>query len=128
MKTASLNTDEYLNSLWTIAHKHMPTSTPRLSPSTYFVVKQRGCCSRFIFTALEIAGVIDTSDNPEPLGVSVDPSAADAFWSVFLRSLKPRGRGTRLFKTKPHERLEAAPAKSRRNINKARGTNIFLAL
>ena len=60
----------------------------------------------------EVAVAVNTDGVREVLGMALNPSEAEIFWSDFLRSLTRRGRrGVELVIPDAHEGLKAAAAK-----------------
>lgn len=77
--------------------------------ATYVKVRQAG---RIISVAVIVAVGANTDGRREVLGLDVDPSEAETFWTEFLRSLARRGlRGVELVISDAHEGLKAAAAR-----------------
>jgi putative transposase len=77
--------------------------------ATYVKSREAG---RIVSKAVIIAVAVNTEGVREVLGMAVNPSEAETFWSDFLRSLTRRGlRGVKLVISDAHEGLKAAAAK-----------------
>jgi putative transposase len=77
--------------------------------ATYVKSREAG---RIVAKAVIIAVAVNTEGVREVLGMAVNPSEAETFWSDFLRSLTRRGlRGVKLVISDAHEGLKAAAAK-----------------
>src|SRR6202043_1699798 len=77
--------------------------------ATYVKARRDG---RIVAKAVIIAVAVNTEGVREVLGMAVNPSEAETFWSDFLRSLTRRGlRGVKLVISDAHEGLKAAVAK-----------------
>jgi putative transposase len=77
--------------------------------ATYVKVREGG---RIVSVAVIVAVGVNTDGRREVLGLTVGPSAAEPFWTAFLRSLMRRGlRGVKLVVSDAHEGLKAAVAK-----------------
>ncbi|SRR5260221_4539066 len=67
---------------------------------------------RIVAKAVRIAVAVNAEGVREVLGMAVNPSEAETFWSDFLRSLTRRGlRDVKLVISDAHEGLKAAAAK-----------------
>jgi len=67
---------------------------------------------RIVSVAAIIAVAVNTRGRREVLGLELDPSEAETFWTDFLRSLTRRGlRSVKLVVSDAHEGLKAAAAK-----------------
>src|SRR5208283_1739363 len=76
---------------------------------TYVKSREAG---RIVSKAVIIAVAVNTEGVREVLGMAVNPSEAETFWSEFLRKLARRGlRGVKLVISDAHEGLKAAAAK-----------------
>jgi len=77
--------------------------------ATYVKSREAG---RIVSKAVIIAVAVNTEGVREVLGMAVNPSEAETFWTDFLRSLTRRGlRGVKLVISDAHEGLKAAAAK-----------------
>jgi len=77
--------------------------------ATYVKVREAG---RIVSVAVIIAVAVNTDGVREVLGMAIEPSEAEPFWTGFLRSLTRRGlRGVKLVISDAHEGLKAAAAK-----------------
>ena len=77
--------------------------------ATYVKVRRAG---RIVSVAVIVAVGANTEGRREVLGLSVGPSAAEPFWTAFLRGLASRGlRGVKLVISDAHEGLRAAIAR-----------------
>ena len=77
--------------------------------ATYVKSREAG---RIVSKAVIIAVAVNTEGVREVLGMAVNPSEAETFWSDFLRSLTRRGlRGVKLVISDSHEGLKSAAAK-----------------
>ena len=77
--------------------------------ATYVKVRQSG---RIVSVAIIIAVAVNSDGRREVLGMDIGPSAAETFWTAFLRKLARRGlRGVKLVISDAHEGIKAAVAK-----------------
>ena len=77
--------------------------------ATYVKVRQNG---RIVSVAVIIAVGVNSDGRREVLGMAIDPSEAEPFWTEFLRSLARRGlRGVKLVISDAHEGIKAAVSK-----------------
>ncbi|MBO0766217.1 MAG: transposase [Hyphomicrobiaceae bacterium] len=75
--------------------------------ATYVKVREAG---RIVSVAVIIAVAVNTDGRREVLGLEVGPSAAEPFWTSFLRSLTRRGlRGVKFVNSDAHEGLKKGP-------------------
>lgn len=79
------------------------------SDAIYVKSRQAG---RVVSVAVIIAAAVNTEGVREILGAATGPSAAEPFWTAFLRGLSRRGlRGLKLVISDAHERLKAVASK-----------------
>jgi putative transposase len=77
--------------------------------ATYVKVRQNG---RIVSVAVIVAVGVNSDGRREVLGMDIGPSAAETFWSAFLRKLARRGlRGVKLVISDAHEGIKAAVSK-----------------
>ena len=77
--------------------------------ATYVKVRKN---NRIVSTAVIIAVGVNTDGRREVLGMDIDPSEAETFWTEFLRKLRRRGlRGVQLVISDAHEGIKASVAK-----------------
>ena len=77
--------------------------------ATYLKVGQGG---RIVSVAAIIAVAVNTDGRREIIGLAIDPSEAETFWTEFLRSLKSRGlAGVKMIISDAHTGLKAAIAR-----------------
>jgi len=75
---------------------------------------------RVVSVAALIAMAVNTDGVREILGVATGSSAAEPFWTEFLRGLTRRGlRGVKLVISDAHEGLKAATSKVLKNTSSA---------
>jgi len=77
--------------------------------ATYLKVRQSG---RIVSVAVIVAVGVNSDGRRKVLGMAIDPSEAEPFWTEFLRSLARRGlRGVKLVISDAHEGIKAAVSK-----------------
>ena len=77
--------------------------------ATYVQVRESG---RIVSVAVIVAVAVNSDGRREVLGMDIDPSEAETFWTAFLRKLAQRGvRGVKLMISDAHEGIKAAVAK-----------------
>ncbi len=77
--------------------------------ATYIKVRRAG---RIVSVAVIIAVGVNSDGRREVLGMAIEHSEAETFWTDFLRSLARRGlRGVKLVISVSHEGIKASVAK-----------------
>ena len=77
--------------------------------ATYVQVRESG---RIVSVAVIVAVAVNSDGRREVLGMDIDPSEAETFWTAFLRKLARGGvRGVKLMISDAHEGIKAVVAK-----------------